>query len=169
VSTENIENAATATVPEENPEVALPAPYEDDFLEGITGDWAGVYVFGGIKFDSTADVRWAFNHQFVRGVNLSRGSIGLSETQEIWQPIKDQKGVYKVWWFDSWGNAGVANGKQTETGFVIYGDDPLFGSFRNTGTQNGPDELRFQLENGPDENGAYTELGSGFYHRVKKS
>jgi hypothetical protein len=158
----------TAAAVEGHPEVALPAPYQDEFLESLTGEWAGVYVFGGVEFQSTADVRWAFNHQFVRGVNLSRGSIGLSETQEIWQPTSE-KGMYKVWWFDSWGNAGIANGKETETGFVIYGSDPLFGSFRNTGTKNGSEELRFQLDNGPDEDGNYTPLGSGYYRRVTKA
>jgi hypothetical protein len=168
VNTENASAAVEIHVPagEEQPDVALPAPYEDEFLESITGDWAGVYVFGGVEFDAKAEVRWAFNHQMVRGVNLSRGSIGLAESQEIWQPTRE-KGKYKLWWFDSWGNAGVADGEQTATGFVIRGADPLFGSFRNTGTHNGPDELQFRLDSGPDENGNYTQIGGGYYRRIK--
>ncbi|MGD2114163.1 MAG: hypothetical protein PVG07_03860 [Acidobacteriota bacterium] len=150
---------------ESQPEVALPPAHEDDFLEYLTGDWAGKYVFGEVEFDATAEVRWAFNHQFVRGINMSRGSVGLAESQEIWQPT-DEEGKYRVWWFDSWGNAGVAEGESTPTGFIIHGDDPLFGSFRNVGTRNGSDELQFSLETGPDEDGEYTQIGGGYYRRV---
>jgi len=155
-----------ATVPEgSQPEVALPEAYEDEFLESITGQWEGKYVFGDVEFEAEAEVRWAFNHQFVRGINLSRGSIGLAESQEVWQPTEEE-GKYRLWWFDSWGNAGVAQGESTPTGFVIHGDDPAFGPFRNTGTRNGPDELQFRLDAGPDEDGQYTQIGGGYYRRV---
>lgn len=145
----------------------LPPPYEDEFLETIVGDWAGKYTLAGVEFDSNAEVKWVFNHQMVQGRNHSVGLIGISESEETWQPTKE-KGVYKLWWFDSWGNAGVADGRSTETGFVLHGDDPLLGGFRNTVNRNGEDELLFNLESGPDENGGYKPLGGGFYRRVKK-
>jgi hypothetical protein len=154
------------TQPATEQQLELPPPFEDEFLESLTGDWEGVYTLAGVRFDASAEVRWVYNHQFVRGLNHSRGSIGLAESQETWQPTQE-KGVYKLWWFDSWGNAGVADGRATETGFVIHGDDPLMGSFRNMVTRNGEDELLFQLDSGPDEHGAYTQMGGGYYRRIK--
>lgn len=148
-------------------ELTLPPPYEDEFLEALCGDWAGEYTLAGVKFDSTAEVKWVFNHQMVQGRNHSVGPIGISDSEETWQRT-DQPGVYKLWWFDSWGNAGVADARTTETGFEILGHDPLMGSFRNTVTRKGSEELNFKLESGPDENGAFNHLGGGFYRRTSK-
>jgi hypothetical protein len=149
----------------EAPALQLPPPVQDDFLEALTGDWYGKYILLGIEFEATAEVKWAFNSQYVQALNHSRGSLGLVESQELWQPTKE-KGVYKLWWFDPFGNAGIADAKATETGFVIHGHDPSMGSFRNSVTKNGPDELLFRLDAGPDEEGNFTKTGEGFYRRV---
>lgn len=147
-------------------ELQLPPPYEDEFLETIVGEWEGEYTLAGLKFVSDAEVKWVYNHQFLQGRNRLVGPIGICESEETWQPTKE-KGIYKLWWFDAWGNAGVADGRSTETGFVIHGGDPLIGTYRNTVIRK-DDELLFNLESGPDENGDYKPLGGGFYRRVKK-
>jgi hypothetical protein len=167
LSTQTPETTEAPSLSESELALALPAPVDDPFLDFITGDWAGIYTLAGIEFEAKAEVLWMFNHQFVRGFNHSRGSIGLCESQEIWQPTKE-KGVYKVWWFDSWGNAGVADGWSTEDGFMIHGEDPLVGSFRNTVTKNGPSELLFKLEN-KGEDGEWNHIGGGYYRLVDKN
>jgi hypothetical protein len=170
VSTENpsnvVEQQAAAPAVEEKPTLQLPPPYEDEFLDFIIGDWAGKYTLDGLEFDSKSEVRWAFNHQFVRGLNRSEGAIGVAESSEVWQPA-GEPGAYKLWWFDAWGNAGVAHGKLTPTGWFFEGDDPAIGGFRNIITRNGEDELLMRMEQGPDENGNFNVVGSGFYRRVK--
>jgi hypothetical protein len=157
---------ATAAATEDQPELALPPPYEDEFLEYIVGDWAGKYTLAGVEFDSRSEVRWAYNHQFVRGHNISVGAIGTSESGEVWQR-GPEPGTYNLYWFDAWGNAGIAQGKLTPTGWFFVGHDPAIGDFRNTITRNGEDELLFKMEQGPNEDGSYNLMGSGFYRRVK--
>jgi hypothetical protein len=161
------ETQTTAIATEEKPGLELPPPYQDEFLEFIVGDWAGIYTLDGIEFDSRSEVRWAYNHQFVRGHNVSKGSIGTAESSEVWQP-GETPGAYNLWWFDSWGNAGVAKGKLTPTGWFFEGDDAAIGGFRNTITRVGDDELQFKMEQGPNEDGSFNLMGSGFYRRIKE-
>lgn len=157
---------APAPAVTEEPQLQLPPPVQDDFLDALVGDWEGKYTMAGIEFDSQAEVRWFLNGQYVQALNHSRGAIGLVESQELWQPTPEP-GVYKLWWFDPFGNAGCADARSTETGFVIHGQDPSMGAFRNSVIKNGSDELIFRLDAGPDEEGNFTQAGGGYYRRVK--
>jgi hypothetical protein len=156
---------ATAAAAAADSGLQLPPPCEDEFLDNLTGDWVGKYTLAGVEFESHSQLAWVFNHQFVRGLNQSRGAIGLAESSEIWQPTKEP-GVYKLWWFDPWGNAGLAHGRSTPTGWFFEGFDPAFGKFRNTITRKGDDYLDLRMEAGPDENDQYSLMGTGFYRRV---
>lgn len=161
-----IESATVATVAtQETLNLELPPFFEDERLEPLVGSWTGLYTMAGVPFHAKAEVRWAFNHQFVMVINRSNGPIGDTESAEIWQASK-VPGDYKLWSFDPWGNAGVAEGKALENGFLFTGDDPLVGKFRNHVSWNGHDHLLLRMESGPDENGAYRVMGDGFYRRV---
>jgi hypothetical protein len=164
----NATEQSTVAAPsaEQTINLELPPPFEDERLETLVGSWAGLYTMAGVPFHAKADVRWAFNHQYVMVINHSTGPIGATESAEIWQASK-VPGDYKLWSFDPWGNAGLAEGKAIEDGFLFTGDDPLVGKFRNKVTWNGRDHLLLRMESGPDENGGYRVMGDGFYRRVE--
>jgi hypothetical protein len=145
----------------------LPPPVTDPFLDSLTGRWECTTHFMGMVLESWSEVRWVCNHQFVQGITHSRGAIGEMESQEIWQP-SPVEGVYRFWWFDPFGSAGCAEARTTATGFVITGNDAASGAFRNVTTQLNADEMRFALEEGPDEAGAYKPIAEGHFRRTDR-
>lgn len=147
-------------------QVQLPPPAQSKYLDFLIGDWIGYYNMAGMHFDVQATARWAFNNQYVQALNQSRGPIGLVESQEMWQPTADEQ-VFRLFYFDPFGGAGLGQAIWSETGFVITGDDESTGPFRNTVTVRGNDELLFQLDLGPDPEGQYRTIGKGHYERVK--
>jgi hypothetical protein len=145
-------------------QLTLPPPAASEHLEVLVGEWAGHYQAAGQEFEAKAENRWVFNHQFVRGLNQTRGPLGLTESQEMWVPTPEA-GVYKLYFFDSFAGHGVALARWTGSGFLVHGDDPSAGSFRNSITVTAAGDLDFHLELGPDEQGNFQTIGRGRYQR----
>jgi len=157
--------AAVAT-PEGAIDLQLPPPLEDEFLDSLTGTWRGVLRLGGVEFEATNEVGWILNRQFVLGRNRAVSALGVGESQELWQRTAEAR-VYKLWWADAWGNAGIAECRPTAGGWTIAGNDPLVGGFRNTILRTAPDELAIVQESGPDASGAFTRIGDGHLRRTQ--
>jgi hypothetical protein len=156
---------AAATAGSEALDLNLPPPLADGFLDSLTGTWRGVLHLGGMEFEACNRVEWVLNHQFIFGRNRATSALGVGESQELWQPTPEA-GVYRMWWADAWGNAGIAEVRPTTGGWIIAGSDPLVGGFRNTVLRAGPDELEILQESGPDEHGAFTRIGDGRLRRA---
>lgn len=165
-SAEGFQETAVVSVVEGEFQVTLPPPAENRHLDYLVGDWAGSYTMAGMQFEVRATAKWAYNHQYIQAENRGHGPVGLVESKEMWQPT-EREDMFRLFYFDPFGGAGLGQARKTETGFVIQGDDPSTGPFRNTITCNGNDEMLFQLDLGPDEEGNFRTIGGGRYERVK--
>jgi len=145
-------------------QLKLPPPAASEHLDLLVGDWIGTYRAAGQEFTAHATNRWVFNHQFVQGLNRTQGSLGLTESQEMWVPTAEA-GVYKLYFFDAFGGHGVADARWSGSGFLVHGDDPSAGRFRNSITVTAEGDLLFHLELGPDDQGSFKSLGEGRYSR----
>jgi len=163
---EGFQETAVVSVVEGEFQVQLPPPSQNEYLDFLVGDWVGYYNMAGMHFDVKATTKWVYNHQYVQGLNQSTGPIGTVESQEMWQATQ-KDGVFRLFYFDPFGGAGLGEAIWAEDGFLIIGDDESTGPFRNTVTVRGNDELIFRLDLGPDAEGQYRTIGHGHYERVK--
>ncbi|HEV7518878.1 MAG TPA: hypothetical protein VGR07_21500 [Thermoanaerobaculia bacterium] len=166
-SPEGFQETQVVSVVDGQFQVELPPPVESKHLDFLLGEWVGYYNLAGMKLDVHAVVKWVYNHQYVQALNQQRGPIGVVESQEMWQPTPVEN-EFNLYFFDSFGGAGVGKAIWSDTGFVIAGDDPSTGPFRNTVTVRGNDDLLFHLQLGPDPEGNFREIGEGHYTRVKE-
>lgn len=109
------------------------APFADDLLSNLEGDWRLVRQIRGEEVENSVDASWVLNHQFLR-VHMKDVKDPPAYEAIVLIGFDDDAHRYVAHWTDTWGGKFSALGRGTRKGTSIefrfdYPDGPFFNTF----------------------------------------